>query len=118
MKHQVRTRKLGRVKKQRDALLRDLALSLLEYEQIQTTHAKAKELRPMFEKMITKAKVDNLSNRRLLLGRLANNKKLVKKLFEDVAPRFKDRKGGYTRIVKLPPRVSDASPQAIIQLVT
>lgn len=117
MKHGVKTRKFGRIKSQRTALMRSLALALIKYERITTTTARAKSLRPYFEKLITKAREDSLSNRRHITAKLGNNKELTKKLFDEIAPRFAGRPGGYTRITKMAPRVSDASPMAIIELV-
>lgn len=117
MKHGIKKRKLGRVKKQRTALLRSLTLSLIEHEQIKTTEAKAKEMRPFVEKLITRGKNPSVYSRRILSARLGGNKIIVKKLVDEVAPRYKDRAGGYTRITKLPNRKSDASPMAIIELI-
>lgn len=117
MRHQVKTRKLGRPKKQRNALLSSLATSLIEKGRISTTRAKAKELRPYIERIVTKAKADTLSNRRHVLSRLGNNKKVVAKLFSEIAPRMKERPGGYTRIIKRAPRKSDAAQLAIIEFV-
>ena len=82
-----------------------------------TTEAKAKEIRPLIEKMITKAKVDNVTNRRLIAARLFNNKDITKKLFEEIAPQFAERSGGYTRITKLPRRGHDAAKMAHISFV-
>ena len=117
MNHGQKTRKFGRRKGQRDALMASLAEAFIENGRIQTTEAKAKSLRPYVEKLITKAKDDTVQNRRLLAGRLKNRKATIKKLFDEVAPNYKDRNGGYTRIMKLPPRESDAAPLAIIELV-
>lgn len=117
MKHQVRQRKLGRTKDQRRALLRSLAVALIEHERIKTTAAKAKELRPFIEPMITKAARADVHTRRSLAARLNNNKKAVKKLCEQIGPRFADRPGGYTRITKLSPRPSDGAEMAIIEFV-
>jgi len=117
MKHGVKQRKFGRVKKQRLALLRSLALSLIEHESIKTTDAKARELRSYIEKLLTRAKNPTVFTRRLLSARLGGNKILVKKLVDEVAPQYKDRNGGYTRITKLPQRDGDASPMAIIEFV-
>ena len=118
MRHGIQTRKFGRVRKQRTALLRSLAISLIKHEQIKTTEAKAKSLRPFIEKLITKAKTsDPVAGRRLISSRLGGNKEEVKKLFDEIAKRYKDRDGGYTRVVKVAPRQSDASPLAVIQFV-
>jgi len=117
MKHGNNTRKFGRRKGQRDALMASLAEAIIANERIQTTEAKAKSLRPYVEKIITKAKTDSVQNRRLIAARLKNRKDSVRKLFDDIAPRYTDRNGGYTRVLKLPARESDAAPMAIIELV-
>ena len=117
MKHHLKRRKLGRTSSQRKALLESLAEALILHERIETTEAKAKELRPFIEKMITKAKNDTLSVRRLVISRLGGRTKAAKKLVEEIAPRYKDRPGGYTRVIKLSPRETDASPRALIELV-
>lgn len=116
MKHLKRGRKFGRKRKLRRSLIRSLLNSLIESEKITTTEAKAKEIRPLIEKIITIAKKDTSSNRRLLAKILGA--KQVKKTFIDIAPRYAERKGGYSRIIKLGKRKSgDASPMAIIELV-
>lgn len=117
MKHGIKTRKLGREKGPREALMASLVEALVLHERINTTEAKAKSLRPIVEKLITKAKADSLHNRRLVNSRLKNRNEVTKKLFDDIGPRYQDRDGGYTRILKLPVRVSDAAPMAIIELV-
>lgn len=117
MRHHNNVRKFGRTKNQRVALLKGLAASLIEKESIKTTEAKAKELRPYVEKMITQAKTNSVYSRRLLLMKLYNNNTHVKKLVGDIAPRYEKRSGGYTRIVKLPERPSDGARMAIIQFV-
>lgn len=116
MRHHNTNRKFGRKRNQRKALLKSLALSLVMHEKIKTTEAKAKELRPFVEKLITRGKVSGLFSRRLLIARLGD-KEGSKKLIEELAPRYKKREGGYTRIIKLPRRISDASPMAIIEFV-
>jgi large subunit ribosomal protein L17 len=116
MKHHKDTSKLGRPSGQRKALMRTMAGSLLLRERITTTEAKAKALRPFVEKIITKAKVDTVSNRRLVAEHLGGGKRL-EKLFKDIGPRFATRPGGYTRILKLARRAGDASKMAIIELV-
>lgn len=117
MRHHNNVRKFGRNKNQRRALLKGLALSLIKKESITTTEAKAKELRPYVEKMITQAKVGGSAQRRLLNAKLDNNDAAVKVLIEKIAPRFASRNGGYTRIVKLPARKSDGAALAIIAFV-
>ena len=108
-------RKFSRKIGPRNALLRVLVNNFLLHEKIKTTEAKAKELRSIAEKMITKAKNINLANRRLLARDLTPT--LTKKIIDDVAPRYKDRNGGYTRITKLGPRNSDGAKMVIIELV-
>lgn len=118
MKHHTKQKKLGRVKNQRKALLCSLTEALVKNEQIKTTEAKAKALRPFVEKLITKARDgDDQKTYRLITKRLNGRKETAAALIEDIAPRFKDRNGGYTRIVKLPPRQSDGAKEAIIQFV-
>lgn len=116
MRHRVGHRKLQRTSSHRAALFRNMAAALIKHEQITTTTAKAKELRPYVEKLITLAKHGGLSNRRLAHARLLDDTQLVK-LFDTLAKRYADRNGGYTRIVKAGIRASDASPIAIIELV-
>lgn len=102
MRHHNQNRTFGRTRSQRTALMRGLALSLLEHEKIQTTEAKAKELRPFVEKLITRGKDDTVTSRRLVQSTLGEpHTDVVKKLFTDVSKRYADRNGGYTRIVKL-----------------
>lgn len=102
MKNHVKNRTFGRSRSQRTALLRGLALSLLEHGKIQTTEAKAKELRPYVEKLITRGKDDTVSSRRLVMSVLGEpHTDIVKKLFGEVAKKYADRNGGYTRVVKL-----------------
>jgi large subunit ribosomal protein L17 len=116
MRHRVAGRKLQRTSSHRAALFRNMAAALIKHEQITTTTAKAKELRPYVEKLITLAKKGGLSNRRLAHSRLLDETQL-KKLFDVLADRYADRAGGYTRIVKAGIRASDAAPIAIIELV-
>ncbi|HEX2762846.1 MAG TPA: 50S ribosomal protein L17 [Allosphingosinicella sp.] len=116
MRHRVAGRKLQRTSSHRAALFRNMSAALIKHEQITTTTAKAKELRPYVEKLITLAKKGGLSNRRLAQSRLLEETQL-KKLFDVLAPRYADRAGGYTRIVKAGIRASDAAPMAIIELV-
>ena len=116
MRHGVGKRKLQRTSAHRIAMLRNMAASLIKHEQIRTTLPKARELRPYVEKLITLAKRGGLSNRRLAMARLMDDAQLVK-LFDTLAPRYADRAGGYTRVLKAGFRASDAAPMAIIELV-
>ena len=116
MRHKVGYRKLNRTSSHRIAMLRNMAASLIKHEQITTGVAKAKELRPYIEKLITLAKKGGLSNRRLAHSRLMDDAQLVK-LFAVLAERYKDRNGGYTRVIKAGFRASDASAMAVIELV-
>ncbi|EHM37218.1 50S ribosomal protein L17 [Anaeroglobus geminatus] len=109
-------RKLGRDSSARKALLRGIVTSLFRYERIETTEAKAKELRKIAEKMLTLAKRGDLHARRQALAYMMD-KDVVKKLFDEVAPKYKDRQGGYTRIIKTGVRQGDAAPMVIIELV-
>jgi len=117
-------RKLGRTTSQRKALLRDLATDLIINERIETTEARAKELRSVIEKMITLGKRGDLHARRqaaaFIRNEVANSETgqdALQKLFSDIAPRYQDRQGGYTRIMKLGPRRGDGAPMVIIELV-
>ena len=116
MRHRVAGRKLQRTSSHRAALFRNMAAALIKHEQITTTTAKAKELRPYVEKLVTLAKKGGLSNRRLAHARLMDDTQLVK-LFDVIAARYADRNGGYTRVIKAGIRASDASPIAIIEFV-
>ncbi|OLO27144.1 50S ribosomal protein L17 [Alkalihalophilus pseudofirmus] len=116
--------KLGRDSAGRKALLRDLVTDLIINERIQTTESKAKELRPIIEKMITLGKRGDLHARRqaasFVRREVANEESgqdAIQKLFEDIAPRYEERQGGYTRILKVGPRRGDGAPMAIIELV-
>ncbi|HEY4505397.1 MAG TPA: 50S ribosomal protein L17 [Candidatus Paceibacterota bacterium] len=115
MNHHKATRKFGRVKKVRDGLMKSLALSLVLKEKIKTTDAKARELRPMAEKLITLGRLGTVASRRLLVSRIGvlGAEKIVK----DLAPKYKGRAGGYTRITKLQARLSDGSLIAVIEFV-
>ena len=115
MRHKVGGRKLQRTSAHRTALFRNMSASLIKHEQILTTVAKAKELRPYVEKLVTLAKRGGLANRRLAMARLMDDKQLVK-LFDVLAERYKDRAGGYTRVIKAGIRASDAAPMAVIEL--
>ncbi|MEP6955469.1 MAG: 50S ribosomal protein L17 [Chthoniobacterales bacterium] len=116
MRHQKKTVKLGRTAEHRKAMLANQVCSLIEHQRIKTTLAKAKAVRPLAEKMVTLGKKGSLHARRTALATLRQADH-VKKLFEDIAPRTGDRKGGYTRIVKLGARKSDAAPMAFIEWV-
>jgi large subunit ribosomal protein L17 len=116
MRHKIGGRKLQRKTGHRKALFRNMAAALIKHEQIITTAAKAKELRPYVEKLITLAKRGGLSNRRLAQSRLQDDTQL-KKLFDVLAERYADRDGGYTRIIKAGVRASDAAPMAVIEFV-
>ncbi|OWZ84461.1 50S ribosomal protein L17 [Natranaerobius trueperi] len=109
-------RKIGRDKDQRKALLRNLTTSFLRDEKIETTEAKAKEVRKIAEKMITLAKKNTLASRRQALSYLTDED-VVTKLFENIGPKFQERQGGYTRVLKKGPRDGDGAPIAIIELV-
>jgi len=117
MRHHNKNRKFGRTKNQRKALISGLAISIVKHGKIKTTLAKAKELRPYIEKIVTRSKKDTLASRRLVSSKLGNQPSISNKLFTDIGPKYKERAGGYTRIVKLAPRKSDASPMAIIEFV-
>jgi len=108
-------KKFGRKRDQRAALMRSLARSLILHEKIKTTESKARELRSYIEPIVTKSKNNTLSSKRLV-GRNFDSV-VVKKLFSDIGPRYKERKGGYTRIVKLLPRKNDAAKTAMIEFV-
>ena len=110
------TRKLGRATAPRIAMLRGMVTFLLEKGRIETTLSRAKEVRAMAEKMITLGKVSNLANKRLALG-FITKEDVVKKLFDQISPKYADRNGGYTRIVKIGPRRGDAAEMAIIELI-
>lgn len=116
MRHRVAGRKLQRTSAHRAAMFRNMAAALIKHEQITTTTAKAKELRPYVEKLVTLAKKGGLSNRRLAHARLMDDAQLVK-LFDVIAPRYADRNGGYTRVIKAGIRASDASPMAVIEFI-
>jgi large subunit ribosomal protein L17 len=116
MRHQKRGRKLGRDSAHRKALYANLTAELIQHGRIRTTLAKAKEVRPVAEQMITLGKRGDLHARRQAVAFL-RQKPVVKSLFDDVAPRYAERPGGYTRIVKLGPRLGDAAEMAYIELV-
>ncbi|PIT87820.1 MAG: 50S ribosomal protein L17 [Candidatus Magasanikbacteria bacterium CG10_big_fil_rev_8_21_14_0_10_40_10] len=116
MRHQKKKTTLDRKSDARQALLINLAESLIFYEKIKTTQAKAKALRPVVEKLITKAKENTLASRRELGKKLFTNN-AIKKLRQEIAPKYAQRAGGYTRITKLPNRPGDGALQAIIEFV-
>lgn len=117
MRHHSNVRKFGRTKNQRESLLKGLMLALIAHGRIETTEAKAKELRPHIEKLITKANVGTLASRRLVISRLYNLTAEATKLIDTIAPKYKGRTGGYTRITKLPRRAGDASKMAVIEFI-
>lgn len=116
MRHQMANRKLGRTSAHRNAMFRNQVSSVIAHERIVTTLIKAKELRPIVEKFITLGKNDSVHNRRQAASFIADNS-LVQKLFTDISPRFAQRPGGYTRIIKLGPRRGDGAEMAILELV-
>ena len=117
MRHHHKGRPFGRSHDQRVALMRGLAKSLILEERISTTEAKARELRPIIEKLITTSRIDSVANRRLVSARLGNDDTVVKKLFAEIAPRYTSRPGGYTRIIKVGNRLGDNADMAMIELV-
>jgi len=117
MRHRRKTVKLGRSQAHRNALLANQTVSLIEHSRIKTTLAKAKAVRPFAEKLVTIAKKKTLHARRTALAILRHNEDAVRKLFSEVAERAATRKGGYTRIIKLGQRLSDAAPMAFIEWV-
>ena len=116
MRHHVTGRRLSRPTGHRMSMYRNLVTDLLSYEKITTTEAKATEVRGIAEKVITLGKDGSLHSRRRVLS-MTNNKKVVAKLFEELAPRYAKRTGGYTRIIKLGPRLGDAAPMVQLELV-
>jgi large subunit ribosomal protein L17 len=117
MRHQKQRNKLSRDSAHRRALLRNLCREVIEHERIKTSQAKAKAAKPKVEKLITLAKRGDLHARRQALSELSQDKFLVHKLFEEIAPRYAERPGGYTRIVKLGPRRSDSTEMVFLELV-
>ena len=117
MRHQRKRAKLSRDAAHRKALMKNLSRQLFEHERIQTSQAKAKAVKPEVERMITLAKRGDLHARRQALSALHNDKFAVHKLFEEIAPRYQGRPGGYTRIVKLGPRRSDSAEMVFLELV-
>jgi large subunit ribosomal protein L17 len=116
MNHRIKGRKLSRNSAHRKALFRNLSIALLQHELIKTTLPKAKEIRPMVEKIITLAKKDTLANRRLAAS-ILGNQDIVEKLFKEIGPRSAARNGGYTRILKFGFRTGDKAPMAVMELV-
>jgi large subunit ribosomal protein L17 len=116
MRHRKSGRRFGRSVSHRSLMFRNMMNSVLEHEMIKTTLTKAKDLRRYVEPMITLAKEDNAAKRRLAFSRLRNDK-IVSKLFNDIGPRFKERPGGYVRILKCGDRKGDSAPMAIVELV-
>lgn len=116
MRHRYSGRKLNRTDAHRNAMFRNMAVSLVEHEVIKTTLPKAKELRSVIEPLITRAKTDSVSQRRLVFARL-RDKSAVGKLFTELGPRYKERPGGYLRILKCGHRAGDNAPMALVELV-
>ena len=116
MRHQKKTRKLGRTSQHRDLMLANLVASLIIHKRVKTTLAKAKAARPLAEKLVTLGKGGTLHDRRLAVAKIGQ-KDAVATLFKSIAPGFKDRHGGYTRIIKLGPRNSDSAPIALLEWV-
>ena len=116
MRHRKSGRKLNRTSSHRQAMFRNMAASLIRHEEIRTTLPKAKELRRVAEPLITMAKSSSLTRRRLAFARLRDSA-AVAKLFDELGPRFQDRPGGYTRILKCGFRVGDHAPMALVQLL-
>ncbi len=117
MRHRRDRRKLSRDSAHRKALFMNLSREVLNHERIKTTEAKAKAVKPEVEKLITLAKHGNLHARRQAMARLGQDKFVVYKLFEEIAPRYAERPGGYTRILKLGPRMSDSTEMVLLELV-
>ena len=117
MRHQRKKGKLSRDSAHRKSMLRTMSKQLIQHERIRTTQPKAKALKPEFEKLITLAKRGDLHARRQALSTLNQDKFIVHKLFEELAPRYSNRNGGYTRIVKLGPRRSDSAEMVFLELV-
>jgi len=116
MRHRKKGRKLGRTSAHREAMLANMVIALFQHEKIKTTEPKSKELRRTAEKLITLAKRGDLHARRVAAKRV-HDKEILKKLFDDIGPRYSDRNGGYTRIIKLGTRFGDGASMAVIELV-
>jgi large subunit ribosomal protein L17 len=117
MRHRHQRAKLSRDASHRKALFMNLCREVIEHERIQTTEAKAKAVKPELERLITLGKRGDMHARRMAMARLGQDKFVVYKLFEEIAPRYADREGGYTRILKLGPRRSDSSEMVFLELV-
>jgi large subunit ribosomal protein L17 len=117
MRHRRDRRKLSRDSAHRKALFMNLSREVLSHERIQTTEAKAKAVKPEVEKLITLGKRGDMHARRQAMARLGQDKFVVYRLFEEIAPRYADRPGGYTRILKLGPRASDSTEMVFLELV-
>jgi len=115
MRHRKKGRELSRTSSHKRAMLRNMATSLIQHERIRTTEAKAKELRPVVEKLITLGGTDDVHSRRRA-RRMIQDRAVLQKLFDEVGPRFRERPGGYTRILKLGARKGDGAELAIIEL--
>ena len=116
MRHKYSGRKLNRTSSHRTSMFKNMMTSLIEHEEIKTTIPKAKELRGFLERLITISKVDTVAKRRIVFSRI-RSKEAVAKLFNDLGPRFKERPGGYLRVLKCGYRAGDKAPMAIVQLV-
>ncbi len=116
MRHAKKGKKLGREKAPREAMLNNLATSIILYEKVKTTEAKAKAIRPIVEKLITRGKVKSVHNKQIL-NRTLKDKKAVQKILDVIGPKYKDRNGGYTRIIKMGRRLGDGAKTAQIELV-
>jgi large subunit ribosomal protein L17 len=116
MRHRAETKRLGRITPHRIAMIKNMVVSLIKHGRIETTEVKAKVVRRYADKMVTLGKKGDLHSRRLAFAFLRDNEAL-KKLFDEIAPRFNNRKGGYTRVLKLQRRLGDAAPMAILEWV-
>lgn len=117
MKHKIKLKKLSRNTKHRLALLRNLSKSLIKHNSIKTTLIKAKVMRRFVEKLITRSKINTIHNRRIILSKIGEDKNTTYKLFKIIGPKYHERPGGYTRIIKTGFRKGDCAPMAIIELV-
>jgi large subunit ribosomal protein L17 len=117
MKHHKNFRKFGREKNQRKSFIKGLSINLIRHGKIETTLARAKEIRPYVERLVTLAKVDSIARRRLVSSRILNQEEETKKVFSDYAKKYQDVQGGYLRITKLGQRIGDGSPMAVIEFI-